>query len=111
MLFFKINDRQYIELSPEREAGTDRLSHIAIETGDAEAMRAYLASRGVTVPEKRAERPDRKSEFHDQGPSGPQRGDRPIRGSKLDCPRARQTHAGGRISQAHDARRHHREQP
>jgi len=51
MLFFKINDRQYIELSPESEAGTDRLSHIAIETNDAEAMRAYLASRGVTVPD------------------------------------------------------------
>jgi catechol 2,3-dioxygenase-like lactoylglutathione lyase family enzyme len=50
MLFFKINDRQYIELSPEREAGTDRLSHIALETDDAEAMRAYLASRGVAVP-------------------------------------------------------------
>jgi lactoylglutathione lyase len=52
MLFFKVNDRQYIELSPEREADTDRLSHIAIETNDAEAMRAYLRSRGVTVPDR-----------------------------------------------------------
>src|ERR1700690_263465 len=30
----------------------DRLSHISFETTDAEQMRAYLASRGVKVPEK-----------------------------------------------------------
>lgn len=52
MAFFKINDRQYIELSPEREPGTDRLMHFAIQTDDAEAMRAYLASRGVRVPDR-----------------------------------------------------------
>jgi len=48
--FFKINDRQYIELSPETKPGTDRLNHIAIETDDAEAMRVYLGARGVKVP-------------------------------------------------------------
>lgn len=52
MTFFKVNERQYIELFPEREPGTDRLNHIAIETDDAEAMRRYLASKGVTVPGK-----------------------------------------------------------
>src|SRR5919199_6403632 len=36
MTFFKINDRQYIELSPEKEAGSDRLSHYAIQTNNAE---------------------------------------------------------------------------
>ena len=51
LTFIKVNDRQYIELFPEREAGTDRLYHISIETDDAEAMRAYLASQGVTVPD------------------------------------------------------------
>ena len=51
MLFFKINDRQYLELSPEREPGSDRLNHIAIETDNAEAMRVYLHSKGVAVPE------------------------------------------------------------
>src|SRR3954452_8427067 len=30
MTFFKVNDRQYIELSPEKEPDTDRLNHIAI---------------------------------------------------------------------------------
>lgn len=50
--WIKINDRQTIELFPEKEAGSDRLNHLSLETNDAEAMRAYLASRGVKVPEK-----------------------------------------------------------
>jgi lactoylglutathione lyase len=50
LLFFKINERQYIELSPERQPQTDRLLHYAIETDNTETMRAYLASRGVAVP-------------------------------------------------------------
>src|SRR6202034_2590602 len=52
MTFFKINDRQVIELFPERKAGTDRLSHISLETDDIEALRVYLASKGVKVPAK-----------------------------------------------------------
>jgi catechol 2,3-dioxygenase-like lactoylglutathione lyase family enzyme len=53
LTFFKINDRQFLELFPEREAAGDRLAHVALQTDDAEAMRAYLKSRGgVTVPEK-----------------------------------------------------------
>src|SRR6202167_3697342 len=50
MTFFKINDRQTIELFPERQAGTDRLNHISFETDDIEALRVYLASKGVRVP-------------------------------------------------------------
>ena len=49
---FKINDRQFVELYPEREPNTDRLHHIALETEDAEKMRRYLAARGITVPER-----------------------------------------------------------
>ena len=52
LTFFKINERQYIELFPEREPGADRLNHIALETDDAEGVRRYLASRGIQVPEK-----------------------------------------------------------
>ena len=48
---FKINERQYIEILPEREPASDRLDHIALETDDAEALRRYLASNGVKVPE------------------------------------------------------------
>ena len=52
LTFLKINDRQYIEIFPEAAKDTDRLNHISIETDDAEAMRVYLASKGVKVPEK-----------------------------------------------------------
>src|SRR5262245_55452815 len=52
LTFIKINDRQYIELFPEREPNTDRLNHISIQVDNAEAMRAYLASKGVAVPPK-----------------------------------------------------------
>jgi catechol 2,3-dioxygenase-like lactoylglutathione lyase family enzyme len=52
LAFLKISDRQFVEIFPEKEAGTDRLNHIALEVEDAEAMRVYLASRGVKVPEK-----------------------------------------------------------
>ena len=52
LTFIKINDRQYIELFPEREPKSDRLNHISVETNDAEAMRAYLAAKGSKVPAK-----------------------------------------------------------
>ena len=52
MTFIKVNDRQYIELSPEIEPGTDRLNHISVETDNVEAMRVYLSSKGIHVPEK-----------------------------------------------------------
>lgn len=52
LTYIKINDRQVIEIFPERDAGSDRLYHFAIETDDAEGMRQYLASKGVKVPEK-----------------------------------------------------------
>jgi lactoylglutathione lyase len=51
MTFFKVNDRQYIELSPEKAPGTDRLNHFALETDNAEAMRVYLAAQGIKVPD------------------------------------------------------------
>lgn len=51
LTFFKINERQFIELFPEREPGSDRLAHLAFEVEDAEAMRLYLKSRGVAVPD------------------------------------------------------------
>ena len=35
---------------PERQPNSDRLNHISIETNDAEAMRKYLASRGIKTP-------------------------------------------------------------
>src|SRR4051794_11517998 len=54
LVWIKINDRQTVELFPGSEVAPDaeRLYHIAVETNDAEAMRVYLKSKGVDVPEK-----------------------------------------------------------
>jgi catechol 2,3-dioxygenase-like lactoylglutathione lyase family enzyme len=53
LTYFKVNDHQYIEMFPElKDPKQDRLSHISFETSDAEQLRAYLASKGVQVPEK-----------------------------------------------------------
>jgi hypothetical protein len=51
MTFFMVNDHRYIELYPEHEANTDRTTHISLETDDIEALRPYLASNGVQVPD------------------------------------------------------------
>ncbi len=53
LTYFKVNDHQYVEVFPElKDSKQDRLSHISFETTDAEQLRAYLASRGVKVPDK-----------------------------------------------------------
>lgn len=52
LTWIKINDRQSIEIFPEKETNSDRLYHIALETDDAAGMRDYLAAKGVAVPEK-----------------------------------------------------------
>ena len=51
LAFVKVNDYQYIEVSPGLKPGDDRLKHVAFYTDDAEKMREYLKSRGVTVPD------------------------------------------------------------
>jgi len=52
LTFIKINDRQFLEIFPEKVKGGNRMYHFAVETNDAEAMRQYLASKGLKVPEK-----------------------------------------------------------
>lgn len=52
LAYIKINDRQFVEVFPERAKGGNRMYHFAIETNNAEAMRQYLVSKGVKVPEK-----------------------------------------------------------
>lgn len=70
MTFFKINEHQYIELFPEKTPKTDRLNHISIETDDAEAMRVYLASKGVAVPAKVGKGRIGNSNFNVKDPEG-----------------------------------------
>jgi lactoylglutathione lyase len=53
VMYFKVNDRQYIEIWPGLKGESeDRLHHIAFETEDAERLRDYLGASGVAVPAK-----------------------------------------------------------
>ena len=70
LTFVKVNERQYIELFPEKEANTDRLNHISIQVDNAEAMRAYLGSKGITVPEKVGKGRIKNSNFNVKDPDG-----------------------------------------
>jgi len=49
---FKINDHQYVEVSPTLKGDEDRMIHFGFETTDARAMRDYLAGKGIAVPAK-----------------------------------------------------------
>ena len=71
LTYFKVNDHQYIEMFPElTDSKMDRLSHISFETTNAEQMRAYLASRGVKVPEKLEPMQDGNRGFDVTDPDG-----------------------------------------
>jgi catechol 2,3-dioxygenase-like lactoylglutathione lyase family enzyme len=48
---FKINERQYVYLAPGLSGDESRLLFVGYETDDARAMRTYLASKGVAVPD------------------------------------------------------------
>lgn len=48
--YYKINDRQYIEVYPGLKGDEDRMTHVAFVTTDARKLRAYLAGKGVKVP-------------------------------------------------------------
>src|SRR6266849_4203087 len=52
IVFIKINDNQYIELFAEEPKQDGHLNHISFYTDSAQAMRDYLAFRGITVPDK-----------------------------------------------------------
>jgi catechol 2,3-dioxygenase-like lactoylglutathione lyase family enzyme len=56
MAFIKINDRQYIELSPETSPNEPRFVHLALETDDAEGLRKYVKSKGYKGSDKEASR-------------------------------------------------------
>ncbi len=69
--YFKVNDHQYIEVFPGLKSETeDRLSHVAFETTDAEKLRVYLSSHGVTVPDALRTLPDGDLSFTINDPDG-----------------------------------------
>src|ERR1035438_9101289 len=50
---FKVNDHQYVEVSPTlKSEAEDRLIRIGFETDDARKLRDFLAGKGVKVPSK-----------------------------------------------------------
>jgi catechol 2,3-dioxygenase-like lactoylglutathione lyase family enzyme len=71
-LRFKINDLQAIEVVESRgiTPDADRAHHFALQVEDAEAMRAYLKSRGVAVPPQVAIDANGNSGFQAQDPNG-----------------------------------------
>ena len=71
--FFKVNDHQYIKVSPDLKSETqDRLSHIAFETTDIRKLRDYLAGRAVSVPAELKPDPDGNLTMMLEDPDGHQ---------------------------------------
>src|SRR5579862_6455650 len=56
---FKVNERQSIEVVPEKKPNSDRLDHFVLETSDVEAMRAYLQANGIPMNGSHITDPDR----------------------------------------------------
>jgi len=71
LVYFKVNDHQYIEVFPEWQGPPQLvLSHVAFETEDAQGLRDYLARRGVKVPAAVRKGPDGNFSFMIQDPDG-----------------------------------------
>jgi lactoylglutathione lyase len=68
--FIKINEDQYLELFAEAPKQDGHLNHISFFTDSAEAMRAYLASKAVKVPEKVGKGKIGNSNFNVTDPDG-----------------------------------------
>ena len=70
IVFIKINEDQYIELFSENPKRDGQLNHISFYTDSAEAMREYLAARGVKVPDKVGKGKIGNSNFNIVDPDG-----------------------------------------
>jgi catechol 2,3-dioxygenase-like lactoylglutathione lyase family enzyme len=68
--FIKINEDQYLELFAEPPKQDGHMNHISFSTDDANAMRLYLASKGVNVPEKVGKGRIGNSNFNITDPDG-----------------------------------------
>ncbi len=70
IVFIKINDQQYLELFAEPPKKDGQLNHISFHTDDAAAMREYLASKGIKVPEKVGKGQTGNSNYNIADPDG-----------------------------------------
>jgi lactoylglutathione lyase len=69
-VFFKVNNRQYIVVMPESSPDESRFADYAVQTDDAEAMRALLKSLGYSVPDKISKTPTYDLAFQVKDPDG-----------------------------------------
>jgi catechol 2,3-dioxygenase-like lactoylglutathione lyase family enzyme len=68
---FKVNDRQFIELSPTlQNEDEDKLIQLGFETTDAKQLRDYLAQQGIDVPATVELDPDGNLSFRVMDPEG-----------------------------------------
>jgi catechol 2,3-dioxygenase-like lactoylglutathione lyase family enzyme len=68
---FKVNDHQYVEVSPTLKGETeDRLIRIGFETDDARKLRDFLAAKGVKVPSRVDKDPNGNRSFEVRDPDG-----------------------------------------
>jgi catechol 2,3-dioxygenase-like lactoylglutathione lyase family enzyme len=68
---YYVNEEQFVEVLPlPADAGANRLDHTAYMTKSAEGMRAYLKSKGVTVPDEVKKGTDGSVWFQVQDPEG-----------------------------------------
>lgn len=70
LTFIKINDDQFLELFTGLKPNQDRLHQVAFIVENAEALRAYLAARGVKVPDRVPKGRIGNSNFSIQDPDG-----------------------------------------
>jgi catechol 2,3-dioxygenase-like lactoylglutathione lyase family enzyme len=68
--FIKINEDQYLEIFAEPPKQDGHMDHISFSTDDANAMRLYLTSNGVKVPEKVGKGRIGNSNFNITDPDG-----------------------------------------
>ncbi len=69
-VFFKVNNRQYIVVIPETSPDQPRYVDAAIETDNAEGMRAFLKSMGYSVPDRVDRTPTFDLAFQIKDPDG-----------------------------------------
>jgi catechol 2,3-dioxygenase-like lactoylglutathione lyase family enzyme len=68
---YLVGSSQWVGYSPARDATVrNRMDHVALTTDDVEAMKAYLAGKGVNVPESLTKWPDGSKSFSVRDPEG-----------------------------------------
>jgi catechol 2,3-dioxygenase-like lactoylglutathione lyase family enzyme len=69
-VFFKVNNRQYIVVMPEKAASGPRFVRYAVETDNADRMRLFLKGKGFHVPDKVSRTPVGDLAFDVADPDG-----------------------------------------